>query len=304
LRVRPGDGPLALRYEITVAPSASLWHHLRRAPRPASGSKALAFADPELPAAHGEAVHRAAGIFRYGLNLGRLPRARDEARSLMASLGGDGQVLEGAEASEQHLKSLPLREYGVLHLAAHAIVDPEESERSAVVLAAGGPEEDGLLQPREIAALDLTGRVVVLSACESAGGEIVDGEGVLGLTRAFFQARARAVVGNLWPMRDDEAEELVTDLSERLGEGERLGQALAETRRAWIREGRPAAAWASLTLQGDGDLVLAAVARRPVWPWIGLGAGLFLGLSLVLVLITRQRSDRRVPSREREREEP
>lgn len=61
-------------------------------------------------------------------------------------------------------------------------------ERSAIFLTPGDAREDGWLQPHEIAALDLRGAVVVLSACDSAEGSLIPGEGPLSLARAFSQA--------------------------------------------------------------------------------------------------------------------
>jgi CHAT domain-containing protein len=121
-----------------------------------------------------------------------------------------------------------------------------------VVLARGG-EEDGFLQIREIVNLDLDGRIVILSACRSASGALVRGEGTLGLARGFFRAGARAVIGNLWPLRDDDAEKLVRELSHSLARGHSLAGALAEARSARIEAGAPTDAWAGLILLGDGD---------------------------------------------------
>ena len=72
----------------------------------------------------------------------------------------------------------------------------------------GPTSEDGLLQTREIEGLDLEGRIVVLSACQTASGAILGGEGVLSLARAFFEAGAHAVIGSRWPIRDEDAASL------------------------------------------------------------------------------------------------
>jgi hypothetical protein len=89
---------------------------------------------------------------------------------------------------------------------------------------------------------------------------VVAGGGVAGLARAFFQAGARGVVGNLWPLRDDEAEPLVRELGRRLAHGRSLGSALAEARAVRVEAGAPAAAWAGLVVLGDADF--APVAPR------------------------------------------
>ena len=66
------------------------------------------------------------------------------------------------------------------------------------------PRTDGFSRGR-LRQLDLRGRLVVLSACESAGGSVLSGEGPLSLARAFFAGGAGAVVATRWPLRDDDA---------------------------------------------------------------------------------------------------
>ena len=127
-------------------------------------ARALVLADPEV----------SRGSPDGDLRLAPLPWARREARAIAGLLDLDARhVLEGRAASERSLKSIPLGPFGVLHLAVHARADAAFPERSAVFLAAGDEGEDGWLQPREIAALDLRGRLVVLSACESADGALL-----------------------------------------------------------------------------------------------------------------------------------
>jgi CHAT domain-containing protein len=153
------------------------------------------------------------------------------------------------------VKTVDFEQFGILHFAAHAVVDDRHPQRSAVLLAPGAPEEDGLLQMREVVSLNLDGRAVILSACSSASGELTAGEGVVGLARAFFQAGARVVVGSLWPLRDDEAAELVEELARHLGRGKSVGVALTLASRARIDAGAPSATWAGLVVLGDADVV-------------------------------------------------
>ena len=144
----------------------------------------------------------------------------------------------------------------MIHFAAHAVVDEERPGRSAILLAPGGPGEDGLLQMREVAALALEGRAVVLAACSSSRGTVLPGEGVLGLGRAFFQAGARSVLGTLWPLRDDESAAFYSAFYRSLGTGASLGAAFAAARRERITAGDPTAAWAGHVLLGDDSMVV------------------------------------------------
>jgi CHAT domain-containing protein len=91
---------------------------------------------------------------------------------------------------------------------------------------AGPEEEDGILTGEEIASLDLTGtQWVVLSACETGVGTVQDGEGILGLRRAFETAGAQTLIMSLWPVEDESARQWMRALySERLA-----GQSTAES---------------------------------------------------------------------------
>jgi CHAT domain-containing protein len=246
---------------------------------------ALVFADPDI--LRGSAAGE--------LQLPPLPWARREARGIARTLQLDAShVREGADASEQFLKTAPLTRYSILHFAAHARADAAFPDRSAVFLTPGGTAEDGWLQPREIAALDLGGRLVVLSACESAGGSVLSGEGPLSLARAFFAAGAGAVLATRWPLRDDDAAFVMERFYRALGSGIGAAAALRQARRDAVDAGLPAAAWAGLALLGDGF-------RPPLTPIAGhrwfstrstiVGAGLIgLAIAAAAIGLTRRRA--------------
>jgi CHAT domain-containing protein len=248
------DGPaVATRLEVSVVPSATLWRHWRMSPKREGTGKALAFADPSIgPPRAANAVERNAALER-GLSSGPLPFARRESAALVRYLG-NVDALIGDRASERALKDRDLERYDILHFAVHAIADQARPERSAVLLAPGGRTEDGLLQSREIQSLNLTGRTVVLSACQTASGTVLSGEGVLSLARSFFEAGAQAVIGSRWPIRDEDAAWLFEVFYQRLGQGASLSEALKDAKMQAIQAGRPAAAWASLVLLGDGEV--------------------------------------------------
>jgi CHAT domain-containing protein len=187
------------------------------------------------------------------MDLAPLARARQEARSVVRALGTPSRLAEGSEASEHLLKSSEVARHGVLHLAVHAVIDEAHPRRSSLVLAPGDDAEDGLVQMREIVDLPLDGKIVILSACSSASGPMVAGEGVMGLARSFFQAGAVTVLGSLWPLRDDEAEEVTSRFARYLGQGKTVAEALALTRRESIRAAEPTSAWAGLVALGNGD---------------------------------------------------
>lgn len=242
LRPEAGSAPLAARYEITLEPSATLWRRWRET-RPAPAlTPAIVFADPVT-------------------RLEKLPSAREEGESVRRYLGGV-ELLVGEEASESYLKKDGAAPFGLFHFATHAVTDDVNPERSAVYLSPGDPKEDGLLQIREIVDLELDGKIVVLSSCKSASGEILRGEGVMGLARAFFQAGAHTVVASLWPLRDDEGAALFDRFYLHLGRGRSVAAALQSAQRDRMEDGAPAAAWAGVVVLGDGDRVPVPGGRR------------------------------------------
>ena len=239
----PSGSMLGERFAITEVPSATLWMRMRESGTVAVGNRVLVLADPELRGNSLDGVRL----------LERLPGARREAHAISRALGPvPHQVAEGAAASERFVKIAPLESIGILHLAAHARADAAYPDRSAVFLAPGDAAEDGWLQPGEIAALDLRGRLVVLSACDSAEGALLPGEGPMSLARAFFSAGARAVVATRWPLRDDDAAFVIEHFYRGLAEGRTVDAALREARRTALVAGLPAAAWAGITVLGDG----------------------------------------------------
>jgi CHAT domain-containing protein len=222
------------------------------------------------------------------VELGSLPFARVEAREIEKALGGRSRLLLGPDASEHFLKTADLRPFRILHFAAHAVVDDEKPDHSAVVLAPGAPQEDGLLQIREVLGLDIAGDLVVLATCRSSSGPLLQGEGPLSLARAFFQAGARTVVGSLWSLRDDETARLVAAFYRALGDGLPVAAAMARAQRERIAAGAPAAAWAGLVVLGDGDLVPVQGGQR--FPrGLLFASGLALALVAAAIFALRRR---------------
>ncbi|MBL7996483.1 CHAT domain-containing protein [bacterium] len=103
----------------------------------------------------------------------------------------------------------------IIHFAAHGINNTEKPELSAIVLSKPGDADDGLLTAREIQQMPLDGKLVVLSACETSVGQLLQGEGMLGLTRAFMIAGARAVVASMWNVYDESTAEFMRTFYEK-----------------------------------------------------------------------------------------
>lgn len=298
--LRPdAKGPsLASRYEITVAPSATLWLHWRRSQPAPAARTLLALADPVMPGAPatpantaGRPVNRAASLVAAP-RLEALPFARREGRAAVRYLDGGSLLRTGKEASEGFLKGEDLSRFRMLHFATHAVLDARHPERSGVLLTPAPSNEDGFLQIREIVPLRLDGQVAVLSSCRSASGTVLRGEGVMGLARAFFQAGAHTVVASLWPLRDDDGAALFDRFYRHLAAGKSVAAALRAAQLDRIEDGAPAYAWAGLVVLGDGDLIPVPGGRKGLLldgRWIAAGAVLVLLLISVLLLRKNRR---------------
>lgn len=280
--------PIGARYEVSIVPSATAWLTWRRQPGNARPAAALALADPAMTIASGD---RSDPRLRDAARIGPLPQARREAAAVRRSFA-EATVRLGADASEQFIKSADLRDVSLLHIAAHGLIDEVEPDRSAIVLSPGSAGEDGLLQVREIVNMQLRG-VVVLSACRSASGTVLSGEGMMGLAHAFFQAGAQTVVASLWPLRDDDAAAMFQSFYDQLGKGLSVNAALRAARADAISREEPGAAWAGIVTLGNGDVVPipGGAARTP------LRAALLIALAgvslLALLLLLRTRPLRR-----------
>lgn len=254
--------PLIERFELSLAPSATAWLALRGSGTDRLQPAALGLGDVswQRPTATND-VERISGFTLEPL---ALPLSRTEVRSMIAAVGGASRALFASRASEAALKQLDLAPFGIVHFAAHAVVHAVHPSRSAILLAAGDRREDGLLQPRDIATLHLAGKLVFLSACRSADGRELRGEGPLSLARVFLGAGARAVVATIWPVRDSEAAALAGAFYLRLARGETASAALAAAQRELSAGGAPPAAWGGFVLFGDGEVSLAPRVRT--WP--------------------------------------
>jgi CHAT domain-containing protein len=191
-------------------------------------------------------------------------------------------------ASAAYLKHAPLDRFRVLHLATHALVDERAVTRTALAVAPG-EGEDGFLGPSDLAALKLNADLVVLSACRSAGGVLVDGEGVQGLTAPLLEAGARSVVATQWRIGDRSTVAFVDDFYREMAGGRDVGEALQAAKIAALRRGAPAREWAAFTVIGDPLLSVPLHTPAPRGGRWLIVAGVLAALSAVYLVMTRRR---------------
>lgn len=281
--------PLMARHEIVEVPSATVLASLRREAaghRPPQRTVAV-LADPvferedprvagreEPPTAAVQARGTSSGVesapwmlsraiermddVRGTRGLSRLPFSRDEADAI-ASLAGAQQTLRATDfkATRSAVLGDALGDYRILHFATHGLIDAERPELSALILSLVDPRgtpQDGLLRLPDIFNMRLNADLVVLSACQTALGKEIKGEGLVGLTRGFMYAGAPRVVASLWQVSDLATAELMKKfytglLRRRLSPAAALRAAQLEM----ARDPRWSAPyfWAGFVLQGD-----------------------------------------------------
>jgi CHAT domain-containing protein len=207
---------------------------------------------PDLIAASIQLGQRSPDLDRGGLIFRPLGYTSLEAKDLAAllKLQPENLLVQG-NATEGRLKNL----HGprILHLASHGFflndqdlpnsteLNSTQTEtraesnpllRSGIALSGAnarrsGPKDDGIFTALEAAQLDLHGtELVVLSACDTGIGEVLNGEGVYGLRRALVLAGAQTQVTSLWKVSDEATRILMVDFYKRLLAGEGRSEAL------------------------------------------------------------------------------
>lgn len=212
---------------VVLAPSASAVAALRALP--VAGGKGIAvFADPVAP------------------QLARLAFARMEGEGIVG-LAPKGQVSLAVGAAATRAAVLGARA-GILHFAAHSLLDTARPERTELVLSGGS------LRLRDIYNMRVPARLVVLSACQTALGKEMKREGLLGLARAFQQAGVPRVVASLWKVDDRATAELMKEFYVgMLRDGRPAAEALREAQRRLAAKARwqHPYFWAGFVLQGE-----------------------------------------------------
>ena len=176
--------------------------------------------------------------------LPRLPHAREEVEMIGRIL--DCTPLIGRQATKDEV----LRRLGsvaLVHIAAHGSMKAGE-----IALAPNNGEKDFMLTMKDVLRVQMRARLVVLSCCHSAQGEI-KAEGVVGIARAFLGAGARSVLVSLWAVDDKATLEFMKNFYQHLVEGKSAGEALNQAM-SCMRESEEFGAvkhWAPFVLIGD-----------------------------------------------------
>ena len=269
--------PLIVGHEVVMAPSASVVSLLRQETanrKPASKMLAV-LADPVFsnddprvatarlgrtpPAEKVLATNTLRSATDSGTgDLRRLRFSRQEADEI-TRMAGSNSKLEAVDfaANRKLATSDELGQYRVVHFATHGIIDNYHPELSGIVLSLvdeKGQPQNGFLRLYDLYNLKLSADLVVLSACQTALGKSIRGEGLVGLTRGFMYAGVPRVIASLWQIDDRASAELMKRFYQGMFEQKlrpaaalRAAQISMHNDKRWHEPHY----WAAFTLQGE-----------------------------------------------------
>jgi CHAT domain-containing protein len=263
--IRPGSP--SPRYLVETQPlhvvaSATVFGELKKRRRPSRSVRLVAFGDPDYSAVphRGTSFAEDAGVrlaLLRGFDLDALPSARREVEALGRLFAGGATTFLGRDATEERAKSVGT-DASLIHFACHAVANEasplDSSLALSIPIAPADGRDNGLLQASEILEqVRIDADLVTLSACNTALGQDLSGEGLLGFARAFQYAGARTLLASLWDVNDASTGDLMTRFYGHLKNGQTKDAALRRAQLELLRS--PASShpsrWAAFQVMGD-----------------------------------------------------
>ncbi|MGQ0740596.1 MAG: CHAT domain-containing protein [Bacteroidota bacterium] len=211
-----------------------------------------------------------AGYRDSSVSLSRLPASAEEVQQL------NGKNLLDTAASKENFISLA-NHYPVLHLATHASVNNENPQRSFISFWPGNVQSRLYAQEIYDLKLDST-ELIILSACETGAGQLVKGEGLMSLSRAFAYAGCPGIITSLWKAEDKTTSFITRRLHYYLSKNESKDQALRLAKLDLMNSPGMEAGmktpnyWAHLVYIGEYE----PDHKRSNWPWVAGGIVIIL----------------------------
>ncbi len=264
--------PLLFDHEIINLPSASTIGFIRQdlTKRKIPSKTLMVFADPVF-GSNDERIKKSNSVNNTSSSLNldkvqrslgkregfaRLPGTRTEAENILSLLPkSESKQLFDFDANLTNINNSDLSQYRIIHLGTHGFINEINPELSGIVLSLvdkQGKEQNGLLMTPDIFNLNLPADLIVLSACETAKGKDVKGEGIVGLTRGFMYGGASRLMLSLWQVDDKETAELMSRFYQAMFR-EKLtpAAALRKAQLSMWKDGKAPYFWSAFILQGE-----------------------------------------------------
>ena len=301
--------PMISRFDIVDAPSASALAIVRRERmRRQPGSKLLVgfgdavfsadYAPQPIKADINASEERSKATSRFR-DLPRLFNAKRELRAIGEMAGGESAFYVEYNATREQFMNVDLSQFRILHVVTHGVLDDRQPELSGLVLSlidGNAHPIDGFVSLADIYKLRAPVDLVVLSACHTALGQKLRGEGLIGLTRGFMYAGASGVVASLWKVDDHATAELMKYFySNMLQRGMGPATALRAAQNQIRSQPKWSSPyyWAGFTFQGDYDLTIQPEpSRRFGYKPVLFGVALIIAIAASLYWMRRYRRSR------------
>ena len=207
---------LVSKYAISYAPSASVLYYCRnREVKKEQNLLLMALAELEID------------------GYSSLPGSKREAAELR-KIFMKAEVSTAEQSTETTFKD-QCKAFNFIHLATHGVLN-ERNPMSSFLLLNGGEKDDGKLTVSEILELEMNSRLITLSACETALGELNRGNELVGLSRAFIYSGASSVIVSLWKVDDATTSGLMVEFYRQLSTGKTISASLAEAQRLLLSQ--------------------------------------------------------------------
>ncbi|MCF8303356.1 MAG: CHAT domain-containing protein [Bacteroidales bacterium] len=185
-----------------------------------------------------------------------LPHSIHEVEAIDEMFGINGfktQMITGAEATEENFRQLPSSR--ILHVATHGVSSKDNPAFSGLFFSqpekvSKQHDKDGFLFVNELFSMQLNTDLVVLSACKSGTGKILEGEGVFALPRGFIFAGVPNLIASLWKVHDEKTKDLITAFYSHLLKGDSYSDALRQAKLEMIEKGELPLDWSGIVLIG------------------------------------------------------
>jgi CHAT domain-containing protein/Flp pilus assembly protein TadD len=315
------DMPLLVAsHEIVTLPSISTLAAIRKEKhKVASGEKVVAvLADPVFSknddrvqngtqtavitslntgSVSGESALRSLGRTTRQAGPTRLVHASEEADAILAATPrGTAMIARGFDASREVAMSSLIGDYKIVHFATHGFLNTDHPELSGIVMTMvnhDGSRTNGFMSLQDIYNLNLSADLVVLSACDTALGKDIRGEGLVGLTHGFMASGAKSVVATLWKVDDRATAVFMATFYEALLKDGLTPVAALRTAKQRVRQEKAWQApyfWAGFVLQGEYNQRI--VVQRSSWQSRALATVVTLIFILIGMTIYQRRRRR------------